>query len=253
MAIETTAAEGNGDDRADLAAQVDRLLEADRLKNAFMATVSHELRTPLTSIAGFTALLLDAADRLDESQQRDMLARIQRNAEVLSGLIEDVLAFSTLEDQQPPTSFADLPLRAVTMSAITQLGSALDLHVVDVAVPAELRARGDERGFNRSLAGVLKNAAKYAPPGTIIRIDGEQAGDRVRLVVDDQGPGVPADERDLVFERFFRGKGDWVTRTRGTGVGLAVARHLLAGMGGTISVDDTPEGGARFVLDLPAA
>jgi signal transduction histidine kinase len=229
---------------------ITRLYAADKLKNSFLATISHELRTPLTSIAGFTALLLQSSADLDGDQQRDMLERIDRNARVLLGLIEDILDFSTLEEQQPSLALDEVALRPLTLSAMTQLGAVLDHHALDVAVPSHVRAMVDERSFVRMLRNILTNAVRYAPPGTTVRVDATTDGGRCHLVIDDEGPGVPPDEQPFVFERFFRGRGEWVTRTRGSGIGLSVVRHLVESMGGTVAVGEAPGGGARFTVTL---
>ncbi|MBA2282850.1 MAG: HAMP domain-containing histidine kinase [Acidimicrobiia bacterium] len=232
---------------------ITRLYDADQLKNVFLATISHELRTPLTSIVGFTSLLLEAADQIDDEQRHDMLQRIDRNAHVLISLIEDLLQFSTLEQQNGALDPEAISLRPLALAVVGQLGPTLDQQTIDVAIPDGIVVLADEQGLVRVLTNLLTNASRYAPAGTVVTLGARLDEGRCVLTVDDEGPGVPEDERALVFERFFRGRGDWVTKTHGTGIGLAVVQRLVDAMGGEIEVADAPGGGARFTVTLPAA
>jgi len=103
------------------------------------------------------------------------------------------------------------------------------------------------------LTNLVGNAAKYADAGTTIRVITREAGGHAELVVEDEGPGIPADQRDQVFSPFYRGSGDAVVRTRGAGLGLAIVSEFAASMGGLVRVDEAEGGGASFVVSYPIA
>jgi two-component system OmpR family sensor kinase len=112
---------------------------------------------------------------------------------------------------------------------------------------------GDRGGLERVTTNLLTNAVKFSPPATTIRVAVRPADPDVVIEVCDQGPGVPPEERERVFTRFYRGSGDVVLQTRGVGIGLSVVSEFVARMRGSVSVDDAPGGGARFTVRLPAA
>ena len=109
---------------------------------------------------------------------------------------------------------------------------------------------GSRLAVERVLVNLVGNAAKYSPAGTTIRVRVE-GGEAAHLIVDDEGPGVPEDEREQIFSRFFRGKGDEVIRTRGAGLGLAIVTEFAASMHGQVSIDSAPTGGTRFQVTYP--
>jgi signal transduction histidine kinase len=230
-----------------------QLHEADRLKTVFLSTVSHELRTPLTSISGFTSLLLDHADAIDESERHDMLERIDRNAKVLLQLIEDLLGLSTIERGSPRLALRAVAVDEVVAAIVERFVEEADQHEVRVDIPAGTTAVADDRAFDRIVVNLLANAARYSPPGTTVTVSASTGGGRCTLLVDDQGPGVPGHEREHVFERFYRGSGPAVDSTHGAGIGLSVVRLLAEAMDGSASVHDAPGGGARFAVSLPVA
>ena len=228
-----------------------RLHEADRLKTVFLATVSHELRTPLTSIAGFTSLLLHHADTIAEGDRQEMLERIDRNAKVLLGLIEDLLELSTIVRGSPRLALETLDVPEVVAAVLEQVAAGVEGHEVRVDIPPGTTVVADQRAFQRILVNVVTNAVQYAPAGTTITVSASTGGGRATVLVDDEGPSVPEAERELVFERFFRGSGPAVVTTHGAGIGLSVVRLLAEAMDGSASVHDAPGGGARFAVSLP--
>jgi signal transduction histidine kinase len=119
-----------------------------------------------------------------------------------------------------------------------------------------LQVEGSVQAVERVVLNQVGNAEKYSPGGTVIRVsvtEGGEDGDLVCLAVDDEGPGVPAAEREQIFSRFFRGRGDAVVSTRGVGLGLAIVREFAASMRGEVSVTSAESGGARFVVTYPRA
>lgn len=226
------------------------LEESISQKSAFLRTVSHELRTPLTAIAGFTDLLETSWDSFDDTTRREFLARIGRNAVGLHALIEEVLAFSRLERGKTTVAPGMIDLTATAHTAVRQLASVLEEHEVVIDATGPAPAFADEAATNRCLSNVLVNAARYSAAGTTITVT-VRAGDPAVVIVDDEGPGIPAPERRLVFEQFWRGNHSHVIKQTGTGIGLAVVAQLTRMQGGDVRAEEAPGGGARIVIELP--
>jgi signal transduction histidine kinase len=231
-----------------------RLRELDGLKTVFLGTASHELRTPATAIAGFAGLLTTSWDRFTDEQRRDFVERIGANARSLSAVVQDLLDFSLLDRGTLAVALEPLDLGAVVSGVIDRLGPAVaHEHDIESSIEPTPAVAGDLNGLERITTNLLTNAVKFSPAGSTIRVSVRSDGDDVLLVVADQGPGVPTDERERVFTRFYRGTGDAVTQTRGVGIGLSVVSEFVSRMHGEVSVDDAPGGGARFTVRLPTA
>ncbi len=229
------------------------LQRQEEARRAFVATASHELRTPLTSLEGMLELLeedLTSGDP-DLDDARDMLLRARAQSHRLARLAADLLDLSRLDAQvqlrSEPVELGELS-RAVL--AEFELGAA------DRAVSCELHesadrvwALGDPGSVARILRILIDNAMRVSPPGSEIHVE-LNAGPQAALRVCDQGPGVPAEEREQIFERFHRGRN--TSGQAGFGLGLAIGRELAQRMDGELVLEDTPEG-ATFVLRLPTA
>jgi PAS domain S-box-containing protein len=226
------------------------LEESISQKTAFLRTVSHELRTPLTAIAGFTDLLETSWDTFDDATRREFLRRIGRNAVGLHALIEEILAFSRLERGKVTVDPGPMDLAATVRSVVQQLDPVLGSHHVVVDTPEHVSVFSDDQTVGRILTNVLVNAARYSPVGTTITVT-VTAEDPALVTIDDQGPGIPEDERRLVFEQFWRGNHSHVIRQTGTGIGLAVVAQLTRLLGGDVRAAEAPGGGARIELALP--
>ena len=228
---------------------VDRLRTLDELKTAFLGTASHELRTPVTAISGFSTMLSDRWVTLSEENRRMFADRIASNARVLDSLVQDLLDFARLERGDLSLVLESVDLAVVTDRVLDRLTPVWESHRVARSIDPGAIVWGDVAALERVVTNLLSNAVKFSPAGTTVVVRVE-AGDRVRLVVEDEGPGVPAGERDRIFVRFFRGEGDAVMRTTGVGIGLSVVQDYIARMGGRIEVESTASGGARFVIEL---
>jgi signal transduction histidine kinase len=232
---------------------VDRLRSIDELKTVFLATASHELRTPTTAIVGFSALLLDEWDDLDLVQGRMFLERVVSNARELESLIEQLLDFARLERGVRPTDDELLDLGAGIEGILAARPELAAQHRLESDLAPGCMIRGSAAAMERIVTNLVGNAGKYSPPGTRILVTVRRDAGRITLIVDDEGPGVPAEDREHVFSRFYRGHGTPVTSTRGAGIGLAIVAEYAACMAGTATVADAPGGGARFVVTFPAA
>jgi signal transduction histidine kinase len=249
-----TSALANAETFAQQRELLERMRSVDELKTVFLATASHELRTPVGAITGYAQLLATSWDSLSSEEARMFAEQVDSNARRLGALVEDLLDFSRLEQGAgvvATDSVLDLGA-VVTRILEEQPDLARDHQVLHQSVPG-LDVAGSEQAVERVLSNLVGNAGKYSPAGTVIRVSVRENRGRVELAVDDEGPGVPVGEREQVFTRFFRGRGDSVTATRGAGLGLAIVTEFAASMGGKVSVTSADSGGARFVVSYPLA
>lgn len=229
----------------------DQLREADELKTRFLNTVSHELRTPLTAISGFTELL--QAPSLSDEQRDEFVRRIRRNSRNLSSLIADLLAFAHLDRDDVNLVPSRLDLAQEVRLIVEQLSPVLDEHQVDMLLQGPVYVDVDPDALTRIVTNLLTNVARYSPRGSRVTVSIERHDDRAVLAVSDEGPGIPPEERERVFERFFRGATALASRVPGTGIGLAVVSELAERSGGSVRVVSGDSGGARFEVELPAS
>lgn len=228
---------------------------AEQVRRDFAANVSHELRTPLTSIKGYAETLL-GLEACATEPVRGFVETIVRNANHMHALVEDVLQLSRLEHGRVPMSLAPVALDAVVAAAWKEL-PVPDGVALDVALDAVPLVQGHPESLTQVFRNVLENALKYVPrPGGLVRIHAETQAEVLVVHVDDNGPGIPAEDVDRVFERFYRVEKDRSRTVSGTGLGLAICRHLLQLLGGAIVAQSPVPGqgsGARFTITLPLA
>lgn len=222
------------------------LRRADRLKDALLASVSHDLRTPLTTIKGI------AHEISHEGQPR--AAVIEEEVDRLSSLVDGLLEMSQLNagvlQVEPEFNTVDDLIGAALQRAETVLRD----HPIetDIAEEEMIAGRFDFSHSLRIVVNLLENAAKYSPARAPIAIGAEHRDGEIRISISDRGPGVPASERDRIFEPFYRVPGA-TPDVRGAGLGLSIARRLAEAQGGALSIHQRPGGGSTFVLALPAA
>lgn len=234
---------------------VRQLRELDALKTVFLGTASHELRTPATAISGFASLLTTSWERFDDKQRRDFADRIAANARSLSSMVQDLLDFSLLDQGTVSVTIEPLDLAALVESVVGRLAPMFTDHEIAFSAEPAPKVDADVNGLERVVTNLLTNAIKFSPSGTTVTVTAGPAGEGygAQLVVSDQGPGIPEEERQQVFTRFYRGSGDAVVQTRGVGIGLSVVAELIARLRGEVLLDDAPGGGARFTVRLPAS
>jgi signal transduction histidine kinase len=234
--------------------QLRRQHELARLRADFVSGVSHELRTPLSQIRMFSELLLGGRLRTDAERDRS-LRLIDREARRLAFLVENVLDFSrgergTLEASPQPTRVADVVEEIVEGFAPVAHARGMRIRT---EVDEEAVALLDRGGFRQVLLNFLENAVKYGPAGQTIVTGAVRSGETVRVWVMDEGPGVPAAERERIWEPYYRLDREVDRVVGGSGIGLSVVRGLVARHGGRTWMDNAPGGGARFVAEFPAA
>jgi len=232
-------------------AEAARLGELDQLRAEFIASISHDLRTPLTAAgAGLGMLETSVADRL-RMDELLLLGNVRRNIARLSSLIDDLLAYNQIQAGALHLDRVLLDLRTVVADALLAVQPLIRAkgQTLQVDLPVLLPLVGDARRLGQVLVNLLCNAHQHTPPGTHIVITGHVDNGEIRLVVRDDGPGIPERERAAIFERFYR----LSAAESGSGLGLAIARGLVALHGGRIWVEQTNEPGSIFCIALPCA
>ena len=235
--------------------QMRREYELIAIRSDFVSNVSHELRTPLSQILIFTELLKLGRLRTRAERERS-LGIIDKEVRRLIQLVENVLQFSRAGVARRRLERETLPLSTVvceTLDAFRPLAAARGV-TLHADIPASVHVSADRSALRQILLNLLDNAVKYGPPGQTVRVDAQAAADagRTRIAVEDQGPGVPLEDRERVWEGYYRLRREARSAVAGSGIGLAVVRSLVSELGGTAWVEDAPAGGARFVVELAA-
>src|SRR4051794_1223772 len=229
----------------------ERLRDFDRLKTQFFANVSHELRTPLALILGPVRRRLEAGGLTDEG--RHDLEVVERNARTLLRHVNDLLDLSKLESGQMRAHYegVDLSRLARFVASHFEVLAAERSVRFSVEAPDSLPAHVDRPKIQRILLNLLSNAFKFTPEGGSIRLRLHQEGSCAVFEVEDSGPGVPADQREAVFERFRQVEGGTSRRQGGTGLGLSIVKEFVTLHGGAVRVGEAPGGGAAFTVEIP--
>jgi signal transduction histidine kinase len=229
---------------------LDRLREFDRMKDEFIAIVSHELRTPLTSVYGAAMTL--RAQELDERRTRVLLDIVATESARLGRLLDDILWVSRLDTGRAEPAIT----RLEALELVSDVLRATRAHLPnDVSVdlhydPDTMAVAADPDKVRQVLVNLVENAVKYAGPGTVDVIVEPQCG-TTRFSVRDRGPGIPPEEQERIFDKFYRLDPNMTKGVGGTGLGLYICRELIESMGGQIWVDPRPDAGATFIFELP--
>jgi signal transduction histidine kinase len=233
--------------------QLQREMNLTRLRSEFVSSVSHELRTPLTQIRVFAETLLLERIRSPEEARRS-LEIIDREARRLTNLVENLLRFSRAERGIDRLSHEERELAPVLREVLDDFAPLLRGTEVELVTQLEggVRAAVDSDALRQVLLNLLDNAVKYGPRRQRVLVGLEAVGAKARILVEDEGPGIPEGERKRVFERFHRLEREQGSAVAGTGIGLSVVRDLMAHSRGRCSIETGARGGARFVIELPA-
>jgi two-component system phosphate regulon sensor histidine kinase PhoR len=222
------------------------------LKSDFVANVSHELKTPLSLVRMFGELLQSGRVESEE-KRRQYLQIIVGESERLGALIENVLDFAKVERGRQAYDFTlgnvgEVVARAVDACRVRAERDGVELDL-DVAPELPL-VRLDERAIEIAVINLVDNALKYATDGRRASVTVRRVDDNVEIRVADQGPGIPPEDRKRIFERFVRGRHAQGKQVRGSGIGLALVKHIAEAHGGKAWVEDAPGHGSVFVIVL---
>ncbi len=242
-------------ERLHLSEEMDRArvaAETEKLRSALLTSISHDLRTPLASILGSVTSLKQYRGQMGEADQEQLLGTIQEEAERLNHFIANLLDMTRLESGALAPNLEPVDLGDVVGSVLRRVRPLVQQHKVTLDVEQGLpMPRLDPVLFEQVLFNLLDNAAKYAPAGTAITLRARREGAALKVQVLDEGPGLPEDDRERVFDKFYRVRAGDKQRA-GTGLGLAIARGFMEAMGGTITAANRSDAqGAVFTLTLP--
>lgn len=241
-------------ERIQLVADVDRAklaAEADRLRSALLTSISHDLKTPLAAIMGAAGTLRDFEAALPEQDRTELLSTVLDEAERLNRFIANLLDMTKIESGTMEPNYAFHYLGDIVGSALHRARKIVREHKTEIDIPSDLpMLRVDPVLFEQVLFNLLDNAAKYAPPGSTIRLQAWADNGFIILQIMDEGPGIPPADLERVFDTFYRvRKGDQVRA--GTGLGLSICRGFIEAMGGTLSAANRPDrSGAVFTIKM---
>ena len=232
---------------------VDRLGVLDRAKNEFLSEVSRELRGPLASVLGYVELLSDESTGAVTEEQRRMLGIVERSGERLLVLIDNLLTMSrieagTFDPQLGPIDLALVVRRVCDAVSQAAVKDALEL---DVNLEHDIDLIGDEKQIERALHSLVSNAMKFTPGGGHIDLSARTEAGEVVIDVRDDGIGIPAEQQDELFTRFFTAKAAPRRDTLGTGLGLYIVKQIVDGHDGSVGAVSVPGRGSTFTMRLP--
>jgi signal transduction histidine kinase len=227
-----------------------QLSEVDRFRRDLVANASHELRTPLGALRARLENLVDGVEQPDRRTLAEALSQVER----LGALVGQLLDLSRLESGAVPLELDDVPAMQLLTEVTTEWreqAATRDVRLESFLLPADLRLRVDPARMRQVLGNVVANAIRHSPDGGRIVLTARANGGRPRLEVVDEGPGIPADELERVFERFYRSDRARSGDEGGAGLGLAIARWIVELHEGTITATAAKPHGCRVIVELP--
>ena len=227
---------------------------ASRSKNAFLATVSHELRTPLNAIIGFSALIRDGVLGEVADKQRQPLDIIHRSGQQLLDLVKEILDLTSIEAGNLKVELNSQRLREVLLEqweSFQVQAAERGIELREVQCDETIEVHADRQRLSQVVRNLVANALKFTDEGCVA-VSAARTGEMIRIVVEDSGIGIAADQVGLLFHPFVRAKSSGEVLRPGTGLGLAICKRLVAAMGGAIGVESEPGRGSRFWFTVPA-
>jgi signal transduction histidine kinase len=236
-----------------LAQQRDAADAANRSKTDFLAKVSHELRTPLHGILSYTRFGLNEVDDGERAELREFFQNVQHNAEMLLNLVNELLDYSKLEAGHMSLALEKCSLGSLVDTVVDEFRSLCaekDVHIQYIAPNEDVYVAADDERFKQVVRNLLSNAVKFSPPGGMIHVRLRGAKQLALLSVRDEGPGIPAEDLELIFDKFFQSNRTDSVKG-GTGLGLAICREIMAGHSGRVWAENNGQSGSIFYCELP--
>ena len=228
---------------------VTELRKLESVRRDFVANASHELRSPLTTVRAAAETLRGMENDARASQR--FIELIERNAERLGSLIDDLLELSRVESRELKLEFERVDLGPVVARVFAQHAHRAQMkHITLHHELTGVKVRADRRALDHVLGNLIDNALKYCPDETAVNVSAEDEGASVRVCVSDTGPGIAAEHIPHIFERFYRVDAGRSRELGGTGLGLSIVKHLVEAMEGTVSIESLPGAGATFSFTL---
>ena len=228
----------------------------ERVRREFVANVSHELRTPLTIINGYLETLLEGGIE-DRVMAENALGVMFRHSERLKHLTDDLLVISQAESRSVPLDRQPVELRELVRRVVGQFDEPIRAQGAEIRITTadeDLFVEADALKLEQVFVNLLDNALKYGNrPGLTVEFYAERLGPNVHLQVSDNGPGIPYEDQEHIFERFYRVHKDRARHTGGTGLGLSIVKNVIEAHGGVVSLQSIPGTGSTFHVVLPAA
>jgi two-component system sensor histidine kinase KdpD len=222
----------------------------EQLRSVLLDALAHDFLTPLTSVK--SAITTVRSEYMHEPEEEDFLAVVEEETDRLSEMINETTDMARIEPGKPNIRRRQVSVPDIIRSSLHRMKALLDGRPLKVQIQEDISpVDADPDMIGLAIRQLLGNAVKYSPPETTIAISASQAGDTVTIAVRDYGPGIPQDEVEAVFERFYRGK-QTQESVAGTGMGLSIARDIVRAHHGKLRLQNTPEGGAQFSFTLPA-
>jgi signal transduction histidine kinase len=238
---------------AELAAALEQQRELDRLKDQFIQNVSHELRTPLGLVQAYAQLLADGDLGELQSGQHEAISVIARRTKMLTKIVDDLTAIWEIEAQRSQSELVDLSELVTNLLidfqvSVEEAGLTLTVEVQPDLPPV----LGDATHLNQMLDNLLANALKFTPAGGEISVSLQREGPELVLAVSDSGVGIPTDQLQRVFERFYQVDGSMSRRYGGAGLGLALVKEVVEAHSGRVEIQSIEGEGTSFTVTLPA-
>jgi PAS domain S-box-containing protein len=231
---------------------ITRFREAEEMKSTFISVVSHELKTPVALIKGYAGTLSREDAEWGRQTVRESLAVIEEEADRLTELIDNLLDVSRLQAGALKLEIGFVDVARLAEKTVEKFRTQTTRHTFAMDFPADLPiVPGDEMRLRQVLDNLLSNAIKYSPDGGRIRVSGRADDRQVYVAVTDEGVGIPEDEQENVFDRFYRVRSGVGQRTKGAGLGLFLVKAVVEAHGGRVWVESQPGHGSTFVFTLP--
>lgn len=235
--------------------EIEELKERENFRREFIADVSHELKTPIFAAQGFVHTLLDGAIH-DKEVRKKFLKKAAKSLDALDLLVQDILTISQIESGEIKMHFENFDILDLCHEIIDQVEGKGEKKGIELKLPKKLKpviVRGDYRRIYQVMINLITNAIKYTRKGGWAKISFKEVGDRVKIMVEDNGRGIPDADINRIFERFYRVEKSRSREKGGTGLGLSIVKHIIEGHGSEIIVESEYKKGSKFYFTLEKA